>query len=218
MRNSPFLYPTVASLIITCSLVFAAKWYSMQPTEAEVLSSMTVQVINKDVSMGSGVVVGKKDLEGGWCQLTVVTADHMVHNVKHALEVHNMEASIVISHPTEDIAILLVPMPWTCSEDTHRSAQIDMISTPFSMERLVHVGYPNGEYMVGTSAYVSTVLMMERWELHSMTSVGGPGSSGGPIFYNGKLIGVLVMGETQNPFRNYYVSIQHLNAILPTIE
>lgn len=162
--------------------------------------------------IGSGVVVSQTQ-EALGCRIAVVTAGHVAGIENVTLDAH---VPIVVSlHRHADVALMVFVVPQACENTGYTAAVIDTGALR-PMDRLLHVGFPRGEYMMGYTHYITTV-DLEGEVLGSMASIGGPGSSGGAVFRRGKLVGILARGETVQPFRNYFVPIDKLFDVVPPV-
>lgn len=164
--------------------------------------------------VGSGVVVSQTPVALDTCRVTIVTARH-VAEVPY-IQLDAQAAYITSVHPGSDIALMVFDLPKPCATTGYAVATIDT-SRLNRMDRLVHVGFPRGEFMMGHTYYIGQVKMDDGEVLESMASTGGPGSSGGAVFRDGKLIGLLVRGEMIPPFRNYFVPIAKVLDIAPPL-
>lgn len=192
--------------------------------------------VNKEVvAGGSGVVVSTGEASTGGCKVAILTARHVAAD--HAsvttmvfdrdlrlvpnnhLMLDGVAPSSIALHSKVDVALVVYLIPRPCSVLPYVAAE--MSAAPLNTgDILVHIGYPHGQFMYGQGYFVATAVGPGRedfgWpNLGHMTSVAGPGSSGGAVFHNGKLVGILVGGELQQPYRNYFVHILYAFNLFP---
>lgn len=197
----------------------------------------SVQQLRADGWTGSGVIIRMQPslTAPKTCNVTMATAKHVAAaeileqdprgsddklgpNVKiqfvqaTGLRWGDVPAAGTFFHPTQDLAVVLFIAPQACAEMPHAVAAVDTKTAMLPRMPILHVGFPGGWFIVANGIYVG---MHEQYgeNFGVVTSVGGPGSSGGAIFYRGKLIGVLVRGEREPPFRNLYAPIVYLTDI-----
>jgi len=183
---------------------------------------------------GSGVVISKYEAATGGCKLAVLTAHHVAgidafveplsDDAGHAAVIPLMDITVDGYSPSSialrqgaDVALVIFLIPKPCTAVPYTAAEMD--ATPLTLgDQLVHIGFPAGEPVYATGVYIHTANGHKgfNWpNVGSVTSVAGPGSSGGAIFHKGKLVGILVGGELSPPFRNYFVHIRYAFTLMP---
>lgn len=196
-----------------------------------------VQHIHTDEWMGSAVIIRMQPslVTKETCNVTMATAKHVaaaeileddargsddklgpdvrIRLVQAAgLRWGEVPAVGAFFHPTQDMAVVLFAAPQSCDKLPHATAVIDGATVMLPRMSILHVGFPGGWFTIANGIYIGAQKKDE--ELFGVvTSVGGPGSSGGAIFHRGKLVGILVRGEREPPFRNLYAPIIYLTDI-----
>lgn len=197
----------------------------------------SVQKLTTDRWTGSGVIVATRPslTTAGACNVVMLTAQHVATEeitVPDAPEMEKMGPAIsrrvtqapglrwgdnlaigVVMHPTQDLAVVIFLIKKPCAEMPFAVATINTAPTIAPLAPILHVGFPHGLPMLAPGFYVGPTSEIEGEYLHVTTSVGGPGSSGGAIFYEGKLIGILVRGENRPPFRNLFTPVVYVTDI-----
>lgn len=191
----------------------------------------SVQQLRADGWIGSAVIIRMRPslVTKETCNVTMATAKHVV--TAEVLTPDNSGPNVVTQfiqapglrwgdvpaagtffHPTQDLAVVLFVAPQACDKLLYAVAAVDATTVMLPRMPIVHVGFPGGWFIVANGIYVGAHKLDEE-NLGVVTSVGGPGSSGGAIFYRGKLVGILVRGEGEPPFRNLYAPIVYLTDI-----
>lgn len=176
----------------------------------------SVVILENQGAQGSGVVVGKHAVEPGVCKVSVLTAEHVASagtKLMLGASTSTTEAFVVVSHSQADIAFAVFYVRKPCYALEYEPAEV-AYPTLTPLDVVLHVGYPRGELMIGEATYVGKFTVLDK-PVEGMTLAAGPGSSGGGIFYRGKLIGILVMGENYPPFRNYFTNVVYVHHLLP---
>ncbi len=200
-------------LLLLALILFSAPAYlAVTAEEPDVIRSVVPLALERYGRVGSGVIVSQFDASGV-CRTGVVTAKHVIEVGDVRLD--GAKAFSVSVHPQNDIALVVFDLKGTCAQSRYVPAILST-DTLKPTDKLLHVGYPRREFMIGFAHYIGTA-DLEDEVLESMTSIGGPGSSGGAVFHNGKLVGVLTRGEMGPPFRNYFVPIAKLFDIVPAL-
>ena len=215
---SGFLDIVYASLLYVLSIIS----YLPEPTIQD-LGDSTVNLFMVNQGQGSGVVVSTKSTTTS-CELTIVTAKHVIEVGKELILDHTPELvpDRLQAHQSQDIGYLVYTLPHPCATYRYKAVKLSK-EIPSPLDVLIHIGYPDNHWMIGYTTYIGpytssdmygNVLPLDTW---AITSVAGPGSSGGPVFYKNQLLGIIVMGETIQPFRNYITPIFYLNDLLPEL-
>lgn len=198
----------VVLLVLQAVLVFGVvTWEAYTP------STPPAPVVRLDgtYGFGSGVVISKAHVNHGTCKVSVVTAKHVAKLDDLALE--KTPPFVTVLHPEHDIALVIFRVNVGCSYLGYDAIAID--STPLrALDELVHVGFPHGSTWIARGTYVAEGKFFDM-PAGVMTSAAGPGSSGGGVFRDGRLVGILIGGESRPPFRNYFVPIARLYEIVP---
>lgn len=208
---------------------------SVPATASDLPVWTSVQQLRADGWIGSAVIVRMQPslITANTCNVTMATARHVVAaeilkpdpageklgpNVATqfiqapGLRWGEVPATATLLHPTQDLAIAVFVAPKPCTELKYAIAVIDTTTTMLPRMPILHVGYPGGWLTIANGIYIGP-FRLDLENLGVITSVGGPGSSGGAIFYQGKLVGILVRGETEPPFRNLYAPLVYLTDI-----
>jgi hypothetical protein len=181
----------------------------------------SVVKLEAPIGTGSGVVIGLTETAEG-CDVAIATARHVVASPNAQgwtpidTKLDDISPYTVAPHYKSDVAFAMYHLEKSCVETGYKVMEMDV--TPLkALDPLLHVGYPRGEYMVGHATYVNDTEVFGN-TVSAITSVAGPGSSGGAILHRGKLVGILVAGEGLPPFRNYFTPVARLLEILPDLQ
>src|SRR3990167_1868623 len=216
---SGFLDIVYASLLYVLSIIS----YLPEPTIQD-LGDSTVNLFMVNQGQGSGVVVSTKSTTTS-CELTIVTAKHVIEVGKELILDHTPELvpDRLQAHQSQDIGYLVYTLPHPCATYRYKAVKLSK-EIPSPLDELIHTGYPNNQWIIGYTTYIGPYkdnnpyidipFLNNTW---AITSIAGPGSSGGPVFYKNQLLGIIVMGETIQPFRNYITPIFYLNDLLPEL-
>ena len=212
-----FLTTVYASLLYLLSLVGYLPETSIQDLEN---STVNLSMVNK--GQGSGVVVETKSTDTS-CVITIVTARHVMEMGEEIVLDHtpDLVPDRLQAHQSQDIGYLVYTLPHPCATYRYKAVKLSK-EIPSPLDELIHTGYPDNQWVIGYTTYIGlyttnnpyTNIPPNTWVI---TSVAGPGSSGGPVFYKNQLLGILIMGETTQPFRNYMTPIFYLNDLLPEL-
>ena len=213
-----FLETVYASLLYLLSLVS----YLPEPTTLDLVNA-TVHLSIVNGGQGSGIVVSTESTPTS-CELTIVTAKHVIEVGKELVldNTPNLVPNHVQAHQSQDIGYALYALPHPCTTYRYKAVELSK-EVPPPLAQLIHMGYPSNQWMVGYSTYIGTYTYSEPYRegipLYTLaiTSIAGMGSSGGPVFYKNKLLGVLIMGENSAPFRNYITPVSYLQDLLPEL-
>lgn len=199
-------------------------------TESE-KDAATVTDTDTEEWTGSGVVYEKTDRKNGPIRSRILTADHVVdvpvvgtveddtvsflgmefsHGKRHVDSV-KIEIQTADGRTCDDVKVLT-----RGSDETHDVAVIETAcdaglvaelatAVPVMGEKVFISGYPLGiELPVLTEGYVSG--WVDGYLLTSAAAYGG--NSGGPVFYDGKVVGLLVRGSREYPHLTLSVGIE----------
>ena len=209
--------------VVLVSLFFLDTVVIPQLPTINELENSTVNLSIVDQGHGSGVVVETQSTDTS-CVITIVTAKHVIELGKELVldQTPNLVPDLLQTHQSEDIGYLVYTLPHSCATYRYKAVKLSK-EVPSPLDELIHTGYPNNQWIIGYTTYIGpytpsdmygNVLPLDTWVI---TSVAGPGSSGGPVFYKNQLLGILIMGETTQPFRNYITPIFYLNDLLPEL-
>lgn len=234
MRTLRLVVAIVALLLFLLPAVFLR---STPVTASDLPLWTAVQQLRADGWIGSAVIIRMQSslVSKETCNVTMATAKHVAAaeiltpdpagdkfgpNVATqftqapGLRWGEIPAAATFFHPTQDLAVVVFMAPQQCADLKYAIAVIDATTTMLPRMPILHVGFPGGWFTVANGIYVGMHKLDEE-HLGVVTSVGGPGSSGGAIFYQGKLVGILVRGEREPPFRNLYAPLVYLTDIWP---
>ncbi len=184
-------------VIFGCKNLAAQTWDLVeQPPHAK----SVVKIISSDSSGGSGAVVKKladsKDYEGFYLGL-IVTASHCVSSMEVTFHVVFFDGSItknaipvkdleIRNDPGNDLAVIkaLIPNSVPVTEISSASPKCD--------EEVLLSGYGAGEVRHWSAKYGGRNMMTLS---HIIFSWAIQGDSGGPVVYNGKIVGVICYGD-----------------------
>lgn len=194
----------------------------------------SVQQIRTDGWIGSAVIIRMQSslVAKEACNVTMATAKHVAEaevleqdprgsdqlvtptpiTQAPGLRWGDIPAAGSFFHPTQDLAVVLFTTPQACDKLPYAVAVLDTVTVMAPRMHILHVGFPSGRFTIANGNYIGTHKFEEQ-NLGVTTSVGGPGSSGGAIFHQGKLIGIFVRGEREPPFRNMFAPIIYLTDI-----
>lgn len=228
----------LAILAISLFLLPAVFLRSVPATAGELPLWTSVQLLRADQWIGSAVIIRMQPslVTAAACNVSMATAKHVAaaeiqtpdnglsdkfgpnvatHVVQApGLRWGDIHAAAAFFHPTQDLAVVVFVVPQPCGDLRYAVAVIDTNTVLAPQDLVLHIGFPAGWLTIASGEYVGTY-QLDLEALHVITSVGGPGSSGGAIFRNGKLVGILVRGEPVPPFRNLYSPLIYLADIWP---
>ena len=210
--------------VVLVSLFFLDTVVIPQLPTINELENSTVNLSIVDQGHGSGVVVETQSTDTS-CVITIVTAKHVIELGKELVldQTPNLVPDILQTHQSEDIGYLVYTLPHSCATYRYKAVKLSK-EVPSPLDELIHTGYPNNQWIIGYTTYIGLYkdnnpyidipFLNNTW---AITSIAGPGSSGGPVFYKNQLLGIIVRGETSQPFRNYMTPIYYLNDLLPEL-
>lgn len=191
----------ILASILALSLYACAQ--TQQPDVKQVNIRETVHILAADGGNGSGVMISPG---------VMLTARHVADKITEGLDLYvepqHIKASVIRVSRDHDIALVSVPgIGCPCAKLAKEAPKID---DPISI-----IGYPlnktigaqiktNGEYQAKTEdKYVTTAPTYF-------------GNSGGGLFFNGKLIGILVEGHQEANHIGRSVALPYLKEFLKT--
>lgn len=203
-----------------------------QEEDEDAGATVTKETPIKDGWVGSGVVYDKTDGQAGPVRSRILSANHVLDVPKPGTVTHESVEflGMVIDLGDKRIDAVLVTLTTqdgrTCSvtplrlgsSDTHDVAtaeadcdagRVAKIGTqvPVRGEKVTVVGHPLGVPLaMVTEGFVAG--WFEGYLLTSAPAFGG--NSGGPVFYRGEVIGLLVRGSRDYPLLTMTVSLEEV--------
>lgn len=232
----------VGVVLVAALMLLPAVFLRSTPVHAAGLPLWTaVQKLNAPQWTGSGVIISMRPSLTAIdsCNVAMVTAKHVASeevalveggpemekmgpsNERRVTPVRGLRwgeavATAILLHPTQDMAVAVFTLPKPCGLLPNGAVSVNTRLQLAPLAPLLHVGYPYGLLMISKGSYVGPTDQVPGEVLHTSTSMGGPGSSGGAIFSEGQLVGILVRGENRPPFRNLFAPMMYLTDIWPT--
>lgn len=180
--------------------------------EAESLldSTVVVKVTGPAVGFGSGVILHNDNEHS-----LVLTAGHVcIKDATFTLETtkgQQFPAVIILEDPGNDLCVLLA------SDLMEPTADLAGELPPVGA-RITHAGAPTGSFgyhlgMVVDGRYAGLEQMGDNYYI-AMSLPIAPGSSGGGVYYKGKLFGIVTMAAIPNANISWGIELDHIKATM----
>lgn len=234
------LLSTLAAAVFAILAIFSVVAHKSQGDEVQDMMDSTVQIrvtLEGDITsplameprhveggaLGSGVVYEKSGGGLGPVHSRILTAHHVLGDMKEGDKITKGEATLEVTSKRIEVithggqvchAELIEDGDWMFGDvavieadcNAGRAAPIGS-SMPADGEKVFVSGHPHGFPMaVVTEGLVSG--FYHDWFV--LSAACAPGNSGGPIFYKGEVVGILVRGHVEYPHISIGVTLDQI--------